>query len=105
MRITWLGHATVLIELDGVTLLTDPVLRRTVLHLRRAGQVPVAAVGSPDAVLISHLHWDHLDLPSLDRLGRHTLSSCPPVRASSCGGAGSSRSTRCRRGWRQRSGS
>lgn len=77
MQVTWLGHATVLIELDGVKLLTDPVLRRRVVHLGRARAVPASAAGAPDAVLISHLHWDHLDLPSLDSLGQHTRLVVP----------------------------
>ncbi|HXM58036.1 MAG TPA: MBL fold metallo-hydrolase [Candidatus Dormibacteraeota bacterium] len=67
--VTWLGHSTVLVELDGVRLLTDPVLRGRVGHLRRA-----PSIGSPpadvDAVLVSHSHFDHLDPPSLARLGR-----------------------------------
>ena len=50
-------------ELDGVTLLTDPLLRRRVAHLRRLH--PVAPVPSVDAVLLSHLHADHLDFRSL----------------------------------------
>ncbi len=72
-RIVFLGHSTVLIEVDGVRLLTDPVLRGRVAHLRR--QVPAVemqAVADPAAVLISHLHYDHLDLPSLRALGRDT---------------------------------
>ena len=69
-RIVFLGHATVLIELDGVRLLTDPLLRDRVAHLRR--QVPPldpAVYAGIDAVLISHLHHDHLDLASLRLLG------------------------------------
>jgi L-ascorbate metabolism protein UlaG (beta-lactamase superfamily) len=69
-RIVFLGHATVLIELDGVRLLTDPLLRDRVAHLRR--QVPPlepAVYAGLDAVLISHLHHDHLDLASLRLLG------------------------------------
>ncbi len=75
-RIVFLGHATVLIELNGVRLLTDPVLRDRVAHLRRQvppveQSVPSDAAG-PDAVLISHLHYDHLDLASLRLLGLDT---------------------------------
>ncbi len=72
-RIVFLGHSTVLIELDGVRLLTDPLLRGRVAHLRR--QVPAVDMelcADPSAVLISHLHHDHVDLPSLRTLGRGT---------------------------------
>jgi L-ascorbate metabolism protein UlaG (beta-lactamase superfamily) len=70
-RIVFLGHAAVLIELDGVRLLTDPLLRGHVAHLRRqAPPVTKALFADPDAVLISHLHHDHLDLGSLRLLGR-----------------------------------
>jgi L-ascorbate metabolism protein UlaG (beta-lactamase superfamily) len=57
----------VLLELGGVRLLTDPVLRPGLAHLRRHGQTPPAPERL-DAVLISHLHHDHLDLPSLRAL-------------------------------------
>ena len=77
-RIVFLGHATVLIELDGVVLLTDPLLRGRVLHLRRqVAAVDRALVANPGAVLISHLHQDHLDLPSLRHLGRDTPIVAP----------------------------
>jgi L-ascorbate metabolism protein UlaG (beta-lactamase superfamily) len=69
-KVTWVGHATVLVELDGVRLLTDPVLRSRVGALRRTEPVNARSLEGLDAVLISHVHWDHLDLPSLDRLGR-----------------------------------
>jgi L-ascorbate metabolism protein UlaG (beta-lactamase superfamily) len=65
-RLSYLGHSTTLVELDGVRLLTDPLLRRRVLHLWRSSPVP--GHETPDAVLISHGHQDHLDLRSLDRL-------------------------------------
>ena len=69
-RVTWLGHATVLIDLDGVRLLTDPVLRGRVMHLRRAWSADRRSLRGVDAVLVSHVHFDHLDLPSLEQLGR-----------------------------------
>lgn len=70
-RVTYVGHATVLAELDGARLLTDPVLRSRVGPLRRHGARPAAGVAENlDAVLISHLHHDHADLPSLRRIGR-----------------------------------
>jgi L-ascorbate metabolism protein UlaG (beta-lactamase superfamily) len=66
--LSWFGHSTVLLELDGVRLLTDPLLRARVLHLRRVGTAQRLDALSLDAVLISHLHYDHLDLPSLRQL-------------------------------------
>jgi L-ascorbate metabolism protein UlaG (beta-lactamase superfamily) len=68
-RLRWLGHATVLVELDGVRLLTDPLLRAWVLHLRRAAPLDLEGLDNLDAVLVSHVHYDHLDLPSLQRIG------------------------------------
>lgn len=66
--VTWLGHATVVVDLDGQRIVTDPVLRRRVVHLRRdrAAGVPNGATG----VLLSHLHYDHLDRPSLKAFAR-----------------------------------
>lgn len=65
-RVTYVGHATVLIELGGRRLLTDPLLRARLGHLRRHGATPAPDVRRDlDLVLISHLHLDHLDPPSL----------------------------------------
>jgi L-ascorbate metabolism protein UlaG (beta-lactamase superfamily) len=69
-RIEYVGHATVVVDLDGVRLLTDPLLRNRVAHLRRAVPVPARAHRGLDAVLVSHAHYDHLDLPSLEKLGK-----------------------------------
>ena len=76
-RVTWVGHATLLLELGGARLLTDPVLRDRVAHLRR--HVPTPADPGPlDAVLVSHSHHDHLDRPSLRRLaGPRTTAVVP----------------------------
>jgi L-ascorbate metabolism protein UlaG (beta-lactamase superfamily) len=68
-RITWLGHATVLLEVGNARLLTDPLLRDRVGHLRRHAPTPPSdAADRIDAVLVSHLHLDHLDAASLRRL-------------------------------------
>jgi L-ascorbate metabolism protein UlaG (beta-lactamase superfamily) len=70
-RITYIGHATTLIEIDGRRILTDPILRQRVWHLRRQlDDYQDDWHENLDAVLISHLHWDHLDVPSLRRIGR-----------------------------------
>jgi L-ascorbate metabolism protein UlaG (beta-lactamase superfamily) len=69
--ITWVGHSTVLIELDGVRLLTDPVLRPRMLHLKRVGApAKLGGLSGVDAMLVSHLHYDHLDEKSLRMIGR-----------------------------------
>src|SRR3954469_21378796 len=76
-RLTWLGHATVLLELGGARILTDPVLRPRVAHLRREVPVP-GDVGRLDAILVSHGHHDHLDLPTLRRLDPSAPVLAPP---------------------------
>jgi L-ascorbate metabolism protein UlaG (beta-lactamase superfamily) len=71
LAITWLGHATVLVEIDGVRVLTDPVLSRRIGPLVRiAPSVRPDAVGDVDCVLLSHLHADHTDLRTLGSLVR-----------------------------------
>lgn len=78
-RVTYVGHATVLLELDGARLITDPVLRSWVGPLRRQGAPPPPDVADDiDAVLISHLHQDHADLPSLRRFRRDVPLLVPP---------------------------
>jgi L-ascorbate metabolism protein UlaG (beta-lactamase superfamily) len=78
-RVTFVGHSTVAIEAAGTLLLTDPLLRGRLLGLlrRRAALPSLGAVGRPDAVLISHLHYDHLDLPSLRSLPSGTPIVAP----------------------------
>src|SRR3954463_14746409 len=67
MKVTWLGHATVVIETAGARLITDPVLRDRFLHIRRYA-ASIEAPASVDAVLLSHLHHDHLDTTSLKQV-------------------------------------
>src|SRR6478672_9997290 len=69
-RVTWFGHSTVVIEVDGTRLVTDPALRRRIWHLRRSEAVSAAALGELDGILVSHAHFDHLDLASLEQLDR-----------------------------------
>jgi L-ascorbate metabolism protein UlaG (beta-lactamase superfamily) len=73
LALDYLGHSTVAIDLDGIRLLTDPVTRSRIGPLRRVEPVPLRdRLQGVDAVLISHVHWDHLDIPSLRALGRGT---------------------------------
>jgi L-ascorbate metabolism protein UlaG (beta-lactamase superfamily) len=81
MRITYVGHATVLFEAAGTRILTDPVLRARVVHLRRLVPPPrVEELREPDAVLISHSHFDHADVPSLRLLGNCRAIAPPGCR-------------------------
>jgi L-ascorbate metabolism protein UlaG (beta-lactamase superfamily) len=79
MQVTWWGHSTFTLEEDGVRLLTDPVLGDRVGRLRRRrGPVPAPEALRADAVLVSHLHFDHLDGPSLRRLPPTVPLVVPP---------------------------
>jgi len=81
IRVAWLGHATVVIELDGVRVLTDPLLQKHAGPLRRRTPQPDPAQWrGVDAVLVSHLHHDHAQLRSLRQVaGRPLLSAAPNV--------------------------
>lgn len=77
LRLTWLGHSTVLIEIDGVRLLTDPVWGERASPVSFAGPrrfhpPPLALEDLPpiDAVILSHDHYDHLDAPTVRALAR-----------------------------------
>ncbi|MGV9710918.1 MBL fold metallo-hydrolase [Gordonia sp. NPDC003424] len=76
LSVTWLGHATNLVELDGVRILTDPVFSRRCSPSQRLGPArmhrsPVGVADLPpiDIVLISHDHYDHLDMETIIELG------------------------------------
>jgi L-ascorbate metabolism protein UlaG (beta-lactamase superfamily) len=75
LRVTWLGHSTALIELDGATILTDPMWGERASPSRWVGprrfhRPPLAIADLPrlDAVVISHEHYDHLDMDSVKAL-------------------------------------
>ncbi len=69
-HLIWIGHGTVLVAMGGTRVIVDPVLRPRILHLKRFHPVPKHALRSLDAVLITHQHHDHLDLPSLESIGK-----------------------------------
>ncbi|MCA0175858.1 MAG: MBL fold metallo-hydrolase [Proteobacteria bacterium] len=78
LRATWLGHSTVLVEIGGLRVLTDPVWGPRASPTRLAGPrrfqpVPLTVRELPpiDVVLISHDHYDHLDYPTIRELVRH----------------------------------
>jgi len=80
LRITWLGHSTTLLEIDGARVLTDPVfgLRASPVSFagpRRFHPVPASIEQLPelDAVLLSHDHYDHLCRPSMEALARRRV--------------------------------
>jgi L-ascorbate metabolism protein UlaG (beta-lactamase superfamily) len=80
LRATWLGHSTVLLEIDGARILTDPVWGERASPMTFAGPkrfqpvpVPIASLGQLDAVILSHDHYDHLDYPSILELARRDV--------------------------------
>ncbi len=81
-QLIWVGHSTVLIDLADVRLATDPVLTARVAHLRRHVAIDDEVRRGVDAVLISHLHFDHLHIPSL-RLLPHDTTLIVPLGAGS----------------------
>ena len=98
-RVDFVGHSALVIELDGIRLLTDPATRARIGPLQRIVPVPARRdLAGIDAVLLSHLHWDHLDVPSLRDVGRSTPIFVPG------GGRGldARRRVRSRAGDRQR---
>jgi L-ascorbate metabolism protein UlaG (beta-lactamase superfamily) len=78
LHITYIGHATCLIEMNGVRLLTDPILRDRIGYISRPRRrLHPSWYRDIDAVLLSHMHLDHLDLPSLRLLDRGTRLIVP----------------------------
>lgn len=68
-QLTWLGHATWLVQIDGVTAITDPTFGRIapmkVLKRQAPAPLPIADLPRVDVIAISHNHYDHCDLPSI----------------------------------------
>lgn len=81
LRATWLGHSTVLIEIEGLRVLTDPVWGTRASPSRLAGPkrfqpvpVPLRALPPLDLVLLSHDHYDHLDYPTIRELAHQQVT-------------------------------
>ncbi|WP_327319353.1 MBL fold metallo-hydrolase [Streptomyces sp. NBC_01235] len=85
LRLTWMGHASVLAEIDGQRVLFDPVWGMRCSPFPFAGPkrlhpvpLPLAALGPVDVIVISHDHYDHLDMPTIKALaGTDTLFAVP----------------------------
>jgi L-ascorbate metabolism protein UlaG (beta-lactamase superfamily) len=78
IEVTWLGHSTVVVEVDGVRLVADPLLRPHAGILRRRGPAPSPEKWRDvDAVLLSHLHLDHADVASLRLLPEVPVLTAP----------------------------
>ncbi|MYW62640.1 MBL fold metallo-hydrolase [Streptomyces sp. SID8379] len=87
VEITWWGHATCTVQDSGTRVLTDPLFARRLAHLRRRrGAPPPPSAALADVVLVSHLHADHLHLPSLARLAPGTRVLVPKAAARSVPG-------------------
>ena len=85
--VTWMGHAGVLLQMDHVTLLTDPIWSDTASPIAWLGPrrfvpppLPIAELPPIDAVVISHAHYDHLDLETLRALAARGTRFLVPLR-------------------------
>ncbi|MFE3634614.1 MBL fold metallo-hydrolase [Streptomyces cellostaticus] len=85
LRVTWMGHSSVLVEIDGHRVLFDPVWGERCSPLPFVGPrrlhpvpLPLAALGPVDVVVVSHDHYDHLDMPTIKALaGTDTVFAVP----------------------------
>ena len=78
VEITWWGHATCTVEDSNIRVLTDPLFARRLAHLRRRrGALPPPPAWRADVAVVSHLHADHLHVPSLARLAPGTRLLVP----------------------------
>ena len=81
LKAWWIGHATVLVEMADRWIVTDPNFSNSigmVVHRKVAPGIDLDALPEIDAVLISHAHLDHLDKPSLRRIGEQASVFAPP---------------------------
>jgi L-ascorbate metabolism protein UlaG (beta-lactamase superfamily) len=101
-RLTWLGHASWLVQLDGVSFVVDPVLVEAIggfLQRNVPVGVPPDQLPPLSAALVTHAHYDHLDVPSLRKLG------APVIAGTGVGKVLEPRRLRCEElGWWERKG-
>ena len=86
LRVTWFGHSSVLVEIDGVTVLTDPLWSERASPLRWIGpklwyppSVALRELPRIDVVLISHDHYDHLDWSTISAMANWTTTFVAPL--------------------------
>ncbi|MEZ4335002.1 MAG: MBL fold metallo-hydrolase, partial [Sandaracinaceae bacterium] len=86
LRITWLGHSTTLVEIDGHRVLLDPVFGPRSSPFSWAGPkrfhappLPLAELPPLDAVVLSHDHYDHLDYPTIVQLAQTEVAFVTPL--------------------------
>jgi len=84
--VTWIGHSTMLVRMSGVTFLTDPIFSERASPLRFAGPERLVPPGVPleelppiDFALLSHDHYDHTDLPSVEALAKRGTRFVVPL--------------------------
>lgn len=78
-HLTWIGHATFVMRLGGKLVATDPIWSPRIQTIGRLCEPGVALEDCPplDVVTVSHSHYDHLDMPTLRRIGREALYVVP----------------------------
>jgi L-ascorbate metabolism protein UlaG (beta-lactamase superfamily) len=86
LRVTWLGHSTTLIEIDGVRVLTDPIWSERASPSQWVGPhrfhpppLPLSDFPAVDAVIVSHEHFDHLDMATMRALGARGIPFHVPL--------------------------
>ena len=84
--VTWIGHSTMLVRMDGVTFLTDPIFSERASPIAFAGPKRLVPPGVPleelppiDFVLLSHDHYDHTDVPSIEALAKRGARFIVPL--------------------------
>jgi L-ascorbate metabolism protein UlaG (beta-lactamase superfamily) len=86
LRVTWFGHSSVLVELGGKRILTDPIWSERASPLGWVGpkrfsfaKQPLEALPAPDVVVVSHNHYDHLDYGTIQRLAKTNATFIVPL--------------------------